>query len=121
MVEEWKPVRGYENHYEASNLGNVRSVAREVRGRDGSTRWIQGRVLTPRIRPDSTHAVNLWVHNKYRQIPVRRIVLEAFDRPKPNGFDAANKNDDPADNRLSNLQWKPDKRLAAGTRSLLGR
>ncbi len=121
MAEQWRPVKGYENAYEVSDLGHVRSVTREVRGRDGSTREIQGKLLTPRIRPDGTWATNLWVKNEYRQIPVRRIVLEAFDRPRPAGFDAVNVNEDPADNRLSNLQWEPDKRVAAGVRRLLAR
>src|ERR1700757_1678122 len=111
--EDWLPVRGYEGQYEVSNLGRVRSIARSVRGRDGSTRAIKGKVLTPRIRPDLTHAVNLWVQNDYRQVPIRRVVLEAFDQPRPTGYDAANKNGDPSDNRLSNLEWKLDKRLAA--------
>lgn len=115
MVEEWKPVRGYEDKYEASNLGQVQSVTRSVRGREGSTREIQGKLLTPRIRPDGTWAINLWVKNEYRQIPLRRIVLEAFDQPRPHGYDAVNANGDPADNRLSNLEWQPDKRTAGRT------
>jgi hypothetical protein len=106
-------VRGYEDAYEVSDLGRVRSICRSVRGRDGSKREIQGKILTPRIRPDRTHAVNLWVQNDYRQVPIRRVVLEAFDRERPKDYDAANKNGDPSDNRLTNLEWRMDKRLAA--------
>lgn len=109
--EKWLPVRGYEGQYEVSSLGRVQSVVRTVRGRDGSTREIQGKVLTPRVRPDGTYAVNLWVQNDYRQVPIRRLVLEAFDKPRPTGLDAANIDDNPANNQLTNLTWKPDKRL----------
>jgi NUMOD4 motif len=117
VSEQWRPVRGYEDAYEVSDLGHVRSVTRVVRGRERSDREIQGKLLTPRIRPDGTYAINLWIENKYKQVPVRRIVLEAFDRPKPANCDAANVNEDPSDNRLRNLQWRPDKRF----RGMLGR
>lgn len=30
MREVWKPVVGYENYYEVSSAGNVRSVDREI-------------------------------------------------------------------------------------------
>lgn len=111
MAEEWRPVRGYTGIYEVSSEGRIRSVEREVSGRERSARRLRGQELTPRIRPDGTRAVNLWHGNKYRQIPVRRIVLEAFDRERPRGFDAKNIDGDPANNRLENLQWAPDRRL----------
>lgn len=111
VAELWGPVRRYEGLYEASNMGQVRSLERFVRGRDGSARRLLGQVLTPRIRPDGTHAVNLWKNNKYKQVPIRRVVMETFDRPKPNGMDAINVNGNPADNRLSNLKWQIDRRM----------
>ena len=113
LNEQWKPVVGYECQYQVSDHGKIRSVTRKVRGRDGSTREIQGKVLTPRKRPDGTYVVNLWVQNDYRQVPIRRVVLEAFDKCRPHGYDAGNINGDAADNRLDNLEWKMDKRLAS--------
>lgn len=49
MIEEWKPVPGYEEEYEVSNWGGVRSLDRRVPVRkDGSaTRLAMGRVLKP--------------------------------------------------------------------------
>lgn len=111
VAESWRPVRGYEGFYEVSDQGHVRSMERSVKGRENSTRKLQGKILTPRVRPDGTLCTNLWVGNKYKQLPVRRIVLEAFDRARPRGYDAANINGDPADNRLGNLQWRYDRRL----------
>lgn len=109
--EEWRPVRGFESAYAVSNMGIVKSVDRYVKGRENSRRWLKGVVLTPRTRPDGTLAVNLWQENSYRQVPVRRIVLDAFDGPQPRGFDAVNIDEDPTNNRLSNLEWQLDKRL----------
>lgn len=113
MAEKWRPVRGYEEAYRCSDMGEVESIERYVRGRENSRRLLRGQRLTPRVRPDGTLAVNLWSENGYRQIPIRRIILDAFKGPQPRGYDAANKNGDPNDNQLSNLEWKLDKRFAA--------
>jgi hypothetical protein len=32
MEEVWKPIQGYEGHYEISNLGNVKSLAKVTPG-----------------------------------------------------------------------------------------
>jgi hypothetical protein len=51
--EEWRPVPGYEN-YEASSLGNIRSLDRyrELIGRWGPmVRFHRGRVLKARAKP----------------------------------------------------------------------
>ena len=46
MTEIWKAIKGYESLYEVSNLGNVRSLNRTVRRRQG---YIikKGRILIP--------------------------------------------------------------------------
>lgn len=45
VVEQWKDVIGYESYYQVSNLEQVRSVDRVVRGRQNSTRKLKGRIL----------------------------------------------------------------------------
>ena len=116
MGERWRAVVSfggvYADAYQVSDQGNARSIRRQVAGRTGrsglgSTRTVQGKELSPRIRPDGTRAVNLWLGNNYRQVPIARLVLEAFDRPQPPGHDADNKDGDKANCRLSNLRWKP--------------
>lgn len=101
------PVAGYADQYEVSDGGHVRSIPRKVAGRGKSVRTLRGKLLSPRVRPDGTRAVNLWRGNTYVQKPVKRLVLEAFGSPQPAGYDAVNVNEDPADNRLSNLKWEP--------------
>ncbi len=104
-MTDWKPVPGRDG-YEVNIDGTIRSIERWVRGRDGSQRRIAGKTLSPRIRADGTYAVNLWSQNTYKQIPVKVLVLEAFDRPCPAGFEAVNANGDLSDNRLKNLRWQ---------------
>lgn len=120
--EQWARVLDpqYRDSYEVSDQGRVRSVPRQVAGRDGSVRTLQGKILSPRIRPDGTRAVNLWSKNRYRQVPIKRLVLESFTgRRQPQGYDAENVNEDPGDNRLGNLRWKPVGGLGLLHRSLV--
>lgn len=107
MSEQWLPVYRFEDNYEVSNYGRVRSLERWVAGRNGSQRRLQGQMLQPRKREDGAMAVNLWKDNKYQQRLVHRLVLESFDRPQPRGTEAAHINLIPHDNRRENLRWEP--------------
>jgi hypothetical protein len=111
VLEQWAPVLDprFSRSYEVSDMGRVRSIPRQVAGKNGSIRTVQGRILSPRIRPtDGTRAVNLWHCNHYIQVPLKRLVLETFTgRRQPKGYDAANIDANPANNRLSNLRWEP--------------
>jgi hypothetical protein len=129
VVEQWRPVLDprFSAAYQASDMGRIRSVTRQVAGRTGRDgvpciRTVKGRILSPRVRPnDGTRAVNLWIENDYIQFPVKRLVLEAFTgRAQPPGYDARNIDDDPANNKLSNLRWEPVGGLAL-LQSRLGR
>src|SRR6516225_1891527 len=97
VVEQWRPVLDprFSAAYQASDMGRIRSVTRQVAGRTGRDgvpciRTVKGRILSPRVRPnDGTRAVNLWIENDYIQFPVKRLVLEAFTgRAQPPGYDA---------------------------------
>ena len=120
MLEHWRPVLDprFSRAYQASDHGRIRSIPRQVAGRIGrdgvySTRTVQGKILSPRVRRDGTRSVHLWLENEYVEIPVRRLILEAFTgRPQPLGYDARNIDNDPANNALTNLRWVPGGGLA---------
>jgi len=105
LHESWSTIPGYEGQYEISDWGRCRSIDRVVKGRDGSTRWIQGKIIKPHARRDGVIVVNLWRESKYRQKQLRRLVLEVFDQPQPAGQDARNLDGDPHNNRRDNLTW----------------
>ena len=47
-LEEWRPVIGFEGHYEVSNKGNVRSLDRTIFDLNGKRkRFIKGVALKP--------------------------------------------------------------------------
>ena len=101
MIEEWRPVVGYEGLYEVSNTGRVRSVDRYVKTCYGSYRLHKGKVLSPGIRPDGYLVVSL----QYRMFRVHRLVAEAF-LPNPDNLPQVNhKDEDKSNNRVDNLEW----------------
>lgn len=71
--EEWRPVVGYENDYEVSNLGHVRSKDMEVWG--GKSYYIKkGRMLKPGKSGTGYYTCALRGHTK----KVCQMVAEAF-------------------------------------------
>ena len=92
LDEQWKPVPGYENQYEVSDKGNVRSYRRSV---------------TPRLlKPGRMTAGHLSVAlGRNNSRCVHELVLLAFVGPAPYKHECRHLNGDPADNRLENLVW----------------
>lgn len=65
-MEEWKDIKGYEGHYQVSNLGNVRSLKRN-------------KVLKLKIVVDGRGYCVVTLHNKGQKIrKVHQLVAESF-------------------------------------------
>lgn len=108
--EEWRPIVGWEGHYEVSSLGRVRSVDRilERKGshRTSSCQYLRrGRLLKPFTAPGNYPHVNLRAGDRHRAARVHVLVLEAFVGPRPDGWVACHNDGDHENNRLSNLRW----------------
>ncbi len=95
MEEIWKPVIGYENHYEVSNLGNVR------RKKSGRLRQINNSQTYP--------TVLLSVNGKHKTLRVHRLVATAFLTPIEGKTHVNHKNGNHYDNRVENLEWVTQK------------
>lgn len=99
MEEVWKPVNSFEDYYEVSNLGNVRSKTRITN--DGKV--IKGRLLSPSTSRYST--VQLYKCNKATNCMIHRLVAQAFV-PNPNNLKEVNHIDgNRLNNRADNLEW----------------
>ena len=112
--EEWRPVRGYEGIYEVSSLGRVRSLPRTiiVTGSGGYRapktdyyRKVGGIVLTPLMRTDGYYKVNLYRDGEREQVPIHRMVCEAFHGPPSAKQDAAHNDGVKINNHATNLRW----------------
>jgi hypothetical protein len=106
MTETWKPIPGHDG-YEASDLGRVRSVDREVvqLSRNGHQyrRMIKGRVLKLCRHRDGHMQTQLGrgFGNRF----VHKLVLLAFKGEPQAGHESCHNDSDPANNVLGNLRY----------------
>jgi len=105
MIEEFRPVIGYEGLYEVSNLGNVLSVERI----DNAGRKRGGFRLKQKTDRYGYKCVNLCKNGITKSTTVHRLVAEAFI-PNPDKKPEVNhKNEDKQDNSVKNLEWVTSK------------
>ena len=102
--EIWKPAKGYEDCYEISNLGNVKSIPRMVKNGRG-VHLSKERILKGIRDKDGYLRVRLYNNAGGRIFSVHRLVAEHFIE-NPQGYKEVNhKNELKTDNRASNLEW----------------
>jgi hypothetical protein len=109
MQEEWRNVVGYENLYEVSNLGRIRSLNRKVfrkhwTGVDSHMVY-KGKMIPFWVTPKGYFRLTLNKDSKKSNHLVHRLVANAFI-PKIEGKELINhKNGVKSDNRVENLEW----------------
>jgi hypothetical protein len=101
MIESWRPVLGYEDRYEVSDFGRVRSL--DAKDRLGRNR--KGTMRSLWKKPCGHLQVNLYRDGKRQHRLVHHLVLEAFVGPRPPGKETRHLNGKPDDNRRTNLCW----------------
>lgn len=92
-MEIWKDIKGYENQYQVSNLGRVRSLDRI--GKNGYS--YKGKILKP--RPNKRGYIKANLSGKI--YAVHRLVAQAFI-PNPNNYPVVNHKDE---NKQNNMIW----------------
>lgn len=97
MIEEWKPVEGFEGLYEVSNHGNVRRIFRYGRP------WIG--LCKPKITKDGYYESTLVKDGKPKSIRTHRIVAKAFCENPENKLEVNHIDGNKLNNRADNLEW----------------
>lgn len=105
IIECWKPVRGYENLYEVSNLGQVRSLPREVPFINGSVRRLKGKILKPLIDHSGYLYVCLAINGTQKSKFVHRLVAESFIDIGDSTLEVNHIDGNKSNNCVDNLEW----------------
>lgn len=106
MEEEiWKPIKGYEGRYMASNLGRIKSVGRKA-WNGHSWHEIPERILRERYNKRDYAEVTLWRDGEKQDFFVHALICQSFNGNKlGDGFEVDHIDGNPKNNNASNLRW----------------
>lgn len=105
MIEEWRPIEGYEELYEVSSYGRVRSLDRYVVDSLGHRKFYKSKVLSPAKDTDGYLKVGLSYNGKCKKCLVHRLAAQAFIPNLDNLPEVNHKDEDKTNNRVDNLEW----------------
>lgn len=127
QTEEWRSIPGWESLYEASSLGQIRSVVRFLeRPHPLNPTRIQkraygGKLLAPAVGSNKYLHVSLHKNNKPHTHEVHRLVCMAFHGLPPEGKqDVNHMNGNRLDNASKNLCWMSRKENLHYSADVLG-
>ncbi len=100
--EVWVPAAGYEGRYEVSSFGRIKSLSRIATCKNGRTRTVSGKILSPSVHP-KTGRLSLCLEGKMWF--VHRIVAVSFLGPCPDGMHVCHWDDNPKNNCVTNLRY----------------
>lgn len=99
--EIWKDIKGFENLYQVSNLGRVRSVFTKKKDKNGKIYNHKPIILKQSFT--STGYLKVRLNNK--DYKVHRLVAYAFLKEEPNRNIINHKDFNPLNNKVENIEW----------------
>jgi len=104
-MEIWKGITRFNNEYEVSNLGKIRSTHKVIMKSNGKTYTRVSKVLKPALQSDGYLKCAVSFNGKLITRPVHRLVAETF-KPIDFGYMEVNHIDcDKTNNSIDNLEW----------------
>ena len=104
-MENWKDIKGYEGLYQVSDLGRIKSLARDIYCQNGIVRHIEEKILAFNLDRGGYQYVALSLNGKAKSIKVHRLVALAFIPNPENKSQINHKNEVKTDNSVENLEW----------------
>ena len=96
-TEQWRMIPDYEGLYMVSNLGRVKSLNYNGTG--------QERIMKPTVYSGGYFRVKLWKNKIPKLYLVHRLVAQTFIQNPDNLPEINHKDENPANNRVENLEW----------------
>lgn len=117
-MEIWKPIKNYENSYEISSYGRVRSKDRYIKVCGNGKRLIRGQIIKPTICTNGYYEVALSQNRKRKIYLIHRLVATHFVDNPMNYPEVNHKDENITNNQVDNLEWCTSKYNANyGTRN----
>lgn len=103
-MEEWKDIKGFEGLYQVSTSGQVRSLDRVVTNGSVSYKKL-GRIISSSNNGTGYLFINLSKNGKHKRVYIHRLVADAFLNNPYNYPQVNHKDENKANNCVSNLEW----------------
>lgn len=118
MTEEWRDIPQFAGKYQASTLGRIRSLDREVKNKHGK-RTIKGKVMSPSITGAGYLSLTISINQRRHYFDVHRLVAAAF-YGDANGRTVNHKDGNKLNNKKDNLEYMTQSENNIHARDILG-
>lgn len=105
MKEQWKDIPDYENYYQVSSLGRIRSLDRVITRKNKVAQTLKGQIKSNVINDNGYLTINLYKEGFAKCFKIHRLIALAFIK-NPSGYSCVNHVDGiKTNNSISNLEW----------------
>lgn len=103
--DDWKDIKGFEGLYKINSNGDIKSLSRIVKCKDGTLKPIKERIVKVGNNGSGYLFVYLWKNNISHRYYVHRLVAETFIENPNNLLEVNHIDNNKANNNVDNLEW----------------
>lgn len=102
---DWKDIKGFEGLYKINSNGDIKSLSRNVKCKDGTIKPIKERIVKVANNGNGYLFVYLWKNNISHRYYIHRLVAETFIDNPNNLLEVNHIDNNKANNNVENLEW----------------